>query len=98
MFLHVVTAHAGNHTADDATCTHSAIAAAPSACDFVSAHCQDEGWYTQTYYCADDEAFLLLFPFCGFLLLLFSLLASTADDYFSPALEQLSKVKSHLHV
>ena len=48
--------------------------------------------YAATYYCATSGPTrgVAIVAFVGWLALLFALLGSTADEYFSPALEQLS--------
>ena len=62
-----------------------------SECDFAAKYCKDDA-YSRNYYCLESGAARALF-LAGCMVwlgLLFVLLGSTADDYFSPALEQFS--------
>jgi hypothetical protein len=67
-----------------------------SRCAFAKAFCDgDEGLlhYSSTYYCADNDGAkaMFLLSLLGWLALLFLLLGSTADDFFSPSLEQFTE-------
>mmetsp|Transcript_54685 Transcript_54685/g.150679 ORF Transcript_54685/g.150679 Transcript_54685/m.150679 type:complete len:399 (-) Transcript_54685:680-1876(-) len=60
-----------------------------SVCEYAENVCDNS--YTAMYFCADGSVkIFLLLIFLVWIGMLFVLLGSTADDYFSPALEQFS--------
>ena len=72
-------------------CDASRIQAAQDRCAYVKANCDDSGPYVATFHCMGVLRWFLPLPYGLFLVLLFSVLGSTAEDFFSPALEQMSK-------
>ena len=69
---------------------------AMNRCSFAHQYCdEDESFihYSSIYYCADGAGMKLIFllALLCWLALLFVLLGSTADDFFSPSLEQFTE-------
>jgi len=60
-------------------------------CDFARSYC-DAFWYAEPYFCTTSAgATALVIVYLLWIVMLFRLLGSTADDHFAPALEEMAK-------
>ncbi|KAJ8599873.1 hypothetical protein CTAYLR_010367 [Chrysophaeum taylorii] len=73
------------------SCSEARSMKTPSAQCSMARSDDCDNKYAIAYFCASStNRVFLAFAYAAWLVLLFSLLGSTADEYFSPALEQLS--------